>query len=111
MADGSVQVFSTATFARWLRRLKDESVRVAILARIARLEDGLWGDVRSIGDAVIEFRVMQGPGYRLYGMRHGCKVVLLLCGGDKGSQRFDIARAKRLARRIRQEGAFDEESV
>ena len=54
-------------------------------------------DVRSVGDGVYEMRIHCGSGYRLYFIRRGSEVIVLLCGGDKGSQRRDIERAKRLA--------------
>lgn len=54
-------------------------------------------DSRPVGGGLYEMRVHRGPGYRIYFLRDGTKVVLL-CGGDKGSQQRDIARAERLAR-------------
>ena len=58
------------------------------------------GDVRSVGGGVSEVRIQGGPGYRLYFVRRGSDVVILLCGGDKGSQRRDIERAKRMAQEL-----------
>ncbi|MEI9965231.1 MAG: type II toxin-antitoxin system RelE/ParE family toxin [Caulobacteraceae bacterium] len=55
------------------------------------------GDVRSVGDGVNELRIDHGPGYRVYFVRRGDALVVLLCGGDKRSQARDIARARRLA--------------
>ena len=65
--------------------------------RIRRLELGNPGDVAPVGDGVSEMRVDYGPGYRVYFAQTGLEIVLLLCGGDKGSQRRDISRAKALA--------------
>jgi putative addiction module killer protein len=45
-------------------------------------------------------RINFGPGYRLYCVQKATAVVILLCGGDKSTQkgnRGDIANAKRLA--------------
>ena len=53
--------------------------------------------MRSVGDGVFEMRVRYGPGYRLYFIRRGSEVIVLLCGGDKGSQRRDINSAIRMA--------------
>lgn len=57
---------------------------------------GNLGDCKSIGDGVFELRISFGPGYRVYFGQDGPKVVVLLCGGDKRSQKRDIAKAKLL---------------
>ena len=58
------------------------------------MEQGNLGDVRSVGEGVIERRADFGPGYRIYFAWDGPTLIILLGGGDKGSQRNDIARAK-----------------
>ena len=60
------------------------------------MQAGNFGDCEPVGEGVIELRVHVGAGYRVYCGRHGKAVVLLLCGGDKGSQSADIKRAKAL---------------
>lgn len=72
--------------------------RKRILARIARLEQGNFGDCKPIGDGVSELRLFFGPGYRVYFGEHGNTIVVLLCGGDKGSKEKDIEKAKRFWR-------------
>ncbi|NJO12782.1 MAG: type II toxin-antitoxin system RelE/ParE family toxin [Gammaproteobacteria bacterium] len=64
-----------------------------IAARLERLTDGHFGDWKSIGGGVYELRVDAGPGYRVYYGRDGAAIILLLCGGDKSTQRRDIERA------------------
>lgn len=91
------EIIQSATFARWLRRLRDRRAAARVNARLAAVEMGNLGDVVSVGDGVFEMRIHYGPGYRLYFMREGAAVVVLLCGGDKDSQRQDILRAKRIA--------------
>ena len=86
-------------FARWLRRLKDVSAVARIVARIRRMELGNAGDARSVGSGVMEMRIAYGPGYRVYYIHHGTEIVILLCGGDKRTQRQDIKRAQALAER------------
>jgi putative addiction module killer protein len=79
----------------WLDELRaDHRARAAIQVRIDRLELGLMADWKGVGDGVGEVRVDFGPGYRLYFGRDGQKVVVLLCGGSKGTQRRDIRLAK-----------------
>ena len=58
----------------------------------------------AVGEGVSEMRIHHGPGFRVYFVRHGAAVYVLLCGGDKSSQRRDIARAKRMARDLKESG-------
>ena len=71
--------------------------------RIRRMQVGNPGDVKPVGDGVFEMRVDYGPGYRLYFVGRGHSAVILLAGGDKGSQRRDIAAARQLARDLKEE--------
>ena len=92
----------TETFRRWERRLGDHRAKALIAARVFRLANGLQGDVKSVGGGVNELRIHHGPGYRVYFKQIGNEIIILLCGGDKGSQPRDIARAKRLAVELEQ---------
>ncbi len=96
-----IDVRSTKRFDDWLHALRDNRARVRIVRRIDRLRFGNFGDARSVGEGVSELRVDYGPGYRVYFTRFGPTLVLLLCGGDKGSQSRDIANAKSLASKAR----------
>ena len=71
-----------------------------IKQRIARVQIGLFGDVKPVGEGLSELRIDHGPGYRVYFARRGDILVILLCGGDKGSQARDIARAKAMAEQL-----------
>lgn len=82
-------------FAEWFDGLRDRQARARIAVRIDRLALGLFGDAKALRDGVREVRVDHGPGYRIYYALSGHTVVLLLCGGDKRTQRADIARAIR----------------
>ena len=67
-----------------------------INARLRKVSLGNMGDTKVVSGSLFEMRVHHGPGYRLYCLRDG-NTVVVLCGGDKGSQRRDIERAGRLA--------------
>jgi putative addiction module killer protein len=92
-----IEVRQTAGFSTWLRRLKDAEAAARIIARLRRMELGNPGDVQSVGEGVMEMRIAYGPGYRVYYVHRGARVVILLCGGDKRTQRQDIKRAQALA--------------
>ena len=87
----------SAAFDRWLSRLRDRQAVHRIVARLLAAEDGHLRDVRRVGDGVSEMRIQYGPGYRVYFITQGAELIILLCGGDKDSQRRDIERARRMA--------------
>jgi len=95
-----VELRQTEEFARWLGRLRDTRARARIRIRLDRLALGLPGDVKSVGAGVSELRIDYGPGYRVYFVRRGHALVVLLAGGDKTTQSRDIASAKRLAEHV-----------
>ena len=90
-----IDVRQTKDFRRWLSKL-DSQARARVGRRIRRIQtDGHFGDTKPVGDGVAELRVHFGPGYRVYYIQ--VDAVVLLTGGDKGSQSRDIAKAKQLA--------------
>jgi putative addiction module killer protein len=84
-------------FDKWLGKLKDSKGKARILARIKSAELGNLGDAKPVGEGISEMRIHYGPGYRVYFTRRGKLLILLLMGGDKSSQKRDIAKAKALA--------------
>lgn len=94
-------VNQTSEFAGWLRGLTDKKAQVRIVARINAAACGNFGDAKPIGDGISEMRIDFGPGYRLYYTRVGAIVYLLLCGGDKSTQKADIGKAKALAKGLK----------
>ena len=96
------EVRITALFENWLDGLRDRQGRVRMLDRFLRLGDGNFGNAKSVGEGVHELRMDFGPGYRAYFINRDDRLILLLCGGDKSSQRRDIALAKEMAK-----GEFD----
>ena len=93
-------VIESDAFTRWVEGLRDRRAVARIQARLRNVAMGNFGDVQPVGDGVSEMRIHYGPGYRLYFMRQGTTVVVLLCGGDKDSQQRDIALAKRIAAQL-----------
>ena len=91
-----VRIEASETFEKWLDRLRDRRAAKRVTIAIERLREGL-GDVASVGGGVSEVRIQYGPGYRLYFTRRGSELIILLCGGDKGSQDRDIAKAREMA--------------
>ena len=82
-------------FLEWLSGIKDKVMTARIRSRLRRVEEtGKFGDFRSVGSGMYEFRLQFGPGYRIYFGRIGNDTILLLRGGDKGSQSQDIGKAK-----------------
>lgn len=93
-----IVVAQTLVFQSWFDGLRDRRAQKHILVRIGRLERGLFGDVKPVGEGISELRINHGPGYRVYIAQRGQEVILLLCGGDKNSQSRDIRAAKQLAK-------------
>ncbi len=87
-------------YTEWTQRLRDRRAKLAIERRIRRVELGNLGDAKSIGDGVSEMKIDLGPGYRLYFAKSGKTIIVLLCGGDKSTQRRDITKAKQIAKEI-----------
>src|SRR5436190_20793847 len=92
-----IEIRQTATYLKWFASLADLQARLRIDTRIRRVSVGNFGDAKSVGGGVSELRIDYGPGYRVYFTRRGNTLVLLLAGGDKRTQKADIAAAKRLA--------------
>ena len=94
------EVRKTEVFARWLDGLRDIQGRARVQVRIERLAAGNAGDIKPVGEGVSELRIDYGPGYRVYFVRRGRKVIVLLAGGDKSTQAADIKASLTLARSL-----------
>ena len=91
---------TTAEFDNWLRSLNDGKTQKVILKRIRTMSLGTLGDVHSLDNSLFEAQIHYGPGYRLYFVNQGPRIIILLCGGDKSTQKRDIARARELAKEL-----------
>ncbi|MBM3581017.1 MAG: type II toxin-antitoxin system RelE/ParE family toxin [Alphaproteobacteria bacterium] len=95
-----IEVRQTTLFSKWMAGLRDGRARAKIAARIDRLALGNQGDVAPVGEGISELRIHYGPGYRVYFVRRGKVLIVLLCGGDKSTQSRDIKAAKILAAQL-----------
>jgi len=95
-----IEIRKTDVFAEWLDSLRDIRARARILVRIERLAAGNPGDVKPVAEGVSELRINYGPGYRVYFIKRGRELVILLAGGDKSTQERDIKTALHLARNL-----------
>lgn len=87
-------VLRSQIFDEWLAKLKDRQARARIINRLDNVRKGILGEYKSLGDDLFELELRYGPGYRLYFTMRSDAIILLLTGGDKSSQRQDIARAR-----------------
>ena len=81
------------TYLVWLKQVRDNVARMAVVRRVNRIEQGNFGDHKFCRDGVWELCIDMGAGYRVYYAIAGKQIVLLLCGGDKRTQNKDIERA------------------
>lgn len=101
--DTMYTVEQSDTFKDWLNNLRDAMGRFRITARLTMATEGNLGDCEPVGDGVHEMRVHCGPGYRLYFVHRGNRIIFLLMAGSKGTQRRDIKRAKEMAEELDKE--------
>ncbi len=95
-----IEIRSTEQYSKWYRKLRDRQAQSRILIRLRRLSLGNFGDAAPVGEGVSELRIHYGPGYRVYFVRRGGRIVILLGGGEKSTQDKDIAAAKAVAQTI-----------
>ncbi|MBM3342340.1 MAG: type II toxin-antitoxin system RelE/ParE family toxin [Betaproteobacteria bacterium] len=95
-----IEIRETTGFSDWLSSLRDAQARTRVQARILRLRLGNPGDVKPVGEGVLELRINYGPGYRVYYVKRGPMLIILLAGGAKPTQGKDIKTALKLARML-----------
>lgn len=89
---GMIQIRRTKEFDAWLDSLRDLSAQAKIIQRLQRAEDGNFGDYKRFS-GLLELRIAYGPGYRVYCIQKGSVLIIVLGGGTKASQDWDIKRA------------------
>lgn len=97
-----MQVKQLEGFRSWLDG-QTEPAKGIITDRITRIQEGNLGNVKSLGQGLSEVKIDYGPGYRLYCWVRGEVMVILLCGGNKSSQKKDITKARKLLEEVKDE--------
>jgi len=92
----------TSEFDGWLNGLKDRMTRARLIRRLEKAQGGNLGDVKQVGEGVYEMREFFGPGWRMYYAQRDNVLIIMLGGGDKGSQTADIAAAQALAATLKE---------
>ncbi|MEZ4594884.1 MAG: type II toxin-antitoxin system RelE/ParE family toxin [Chloroflexota bacterium] len=95
------EIETTHEFDKWLKSIRDKTVLHRFDIRFNRLAKGNFGDAKQIAADLFELRFFFGSGYRVYYTIKNDKIVILLCGGDKSTQRKDINTAKSLLSQLR----------
>ena len=98
--DMKYEIRSTKQFDKWFSKLKDSSAKVKVLGRLNRLENGNFGDFKKLNPGLFELRFFFGAGFRIYYTIQNDMIVILLVGGDKSSQKKDIAKATGLLAKL-----------
>lgn len=93
-------LIQTDKYNKWFVSLRDGRAQARINIRLRRIELGVLGDCKPVGEGVSELRIDYGPGYRVYFVQRGYEIIILLAGGDKASQANDIRAALKLAREL-----------
>lgn len=89
----------TPEFVAFVEALTDTRAYSQVIRTIRKMENDLFGDFKPAGGhGLMESRIDYGPGYRIYYLRRGADIVVLLIGGDKRTQKRDIQKARELAR-------------
>ncbi|WP_043566409.1 type II toxin-antitoxin system RelE/ParE family toxin [Acidovorax sp. KKS102] len=96
-------VIETEEFAQWMASLRDTPTRIRLQRRLGKASRGNLGDVKPVGGDVYEMREFFGPGWRMYYVKQGAAIILMLGGGDKATQDRDIERAKAMALELQNE--------
>ena len=91
---------TTEVFDTWIESIRDGKTRMLIVKRIDVMASGSLGETRSLGNSLFEAKIRYGPGYRLYFVNKGKRIIVLLCGGDKSTQKQDIKNAEELAKEL-----------
>ena len=88
----------TEAYRDWIDGLRDVAGRARVQVRVDRLVHGNPGKHRALAGGLFELKIDFGPGYGVYYVQRGDRLIVLLVGGDKSTQSQDIKLALALAR-------------
>jgi len=88
-----VTLEGVSPFEEWFSNLRDKKAKAKILTRLDRMAEGNFGDHKYLREGVYEIRLIYGKGIRIYYGKEKDTAILLLCGGDKSSQKRDVKKA------------------
>jgi putative addiction module killer protein len=94
------EIKTVADFDNWLKSIRSGKTRMVIVKRIRSMSLGTLGETRPLGNGLFEAKIRFGPGFRLYFVNKGARIIVLLCGGDKSTQERDITKARKMAEEI-----------
>ena len=94
------EVIETDVFKEWHKNISDPISHQIITAQILKLENGNFANTKSLDNGLYETKIKKGAGFRLYFINRSKKIIILLCGGDKSTQRADIKNARKMAKEI-----------
>ncbi|MCP4487280.1 MAG: type II toxin-antitoxin system RelE/ParE family toxin [Gammaproteobacteria bacterium] len=97
------EIETTTSFDKWLKKLRDRKAVFAVFSRLDRAKLGNFGDVAPVGNGISEMRIFVGQGYRLYYVIRDGRIILLLCGGNKSTQKRDIQKAKEMVKHLEEQ--------
>ena len=87
----------TTEFDKWFKKLNDLRAKAKILMRLQKLEnEEHFGDGKPVGNGISELKINYSKGYRIYFKEADGKIIILLIGGDKSTQKKDIEKAKEI---------------
>lgn len=81
-------------FDEWFSTLP-VTAALKISTALARMESGNTSNIKWF-DGLGEYRINWGPGYRVYLIQEGRRLIVLFGGGTKSGQTADIKRARTL---------------
>ncbi|WP_096673865.1 type II toxin-antitoxin system RelE/ParE family toxin [Polynucleobacter meluiroseus] len=90
----------TPEFQDWLDGIRDLKTRIRLAKRLAKVRNGNLGDTEPVGDGISEMREHFGPGWRMYYIKQGKIIIVMLGGGDKSTQAADIKAAKKILKTL-----------
>jgi putative addiction module killer protein len=94
------EIETTEEFNNWLQGIRDNKTRLVVVKRIRSMSLGALGETRSLSNGLFEAKIRYGAGFRLYFINKGARIIVLLCGGNKSTQKQNIAKAREMAKGI-----------